>query len=160
MMTTDTVERLDEQFANFPISRADSGASDEEIEEAAEQIGVQFSSDYIEFLRMYGGAIVGPYPVFGVRRVEIMDVDLWSVVAVTRHFRSQQVPGCDGWAVISEDHASNPVGLDRDGAIWIYDHDFGGITPLARDFEEYVRVWCLKLPKEKSNADPAAPDIV
>lgn len=79
---------------------------------------------------------------------EVMGTRHWSVVEVTRHYRPIGVPGTDAWAVISEDHAGNPVGMDKDGAIWIHDHEFGGISPLANGFEEYVRVQCLRLPKD------------
>jgi hypothetical protein len=145
-MMPNTIDRLDAQFVEFPTTRAGDVPTSSEIEQAARQIGVPFSLDYKEFLRRYGGAMAGPYPIFGLRPVEVMDRDLWSVVAVTRHFRSDGVPGCDAWAVISYDHAGNPVGMDQNGAIWMHDHDFGGITPLATNFEEYLRVNCLKLP--------------
>jgi len=93
-----------------------------------------------------GGGMVGPYPIFGLRPVDVMGTDQWSVVDVTRHYRSDGVPGVDKWAVISEDHAGNPIGMDGEGVIWIHDHDFGGVSTIARTFEEYVRVHCLKLP--------------
>jgi hypothetical protein len=36
--------------------------------------------------------------------------------------------------------------MDAEGVVWIHDHDFGGISAVARSFEEYVRGRCLKLP--------------
>ena len=143
-MMPDTINRLDTKFTEFPIMRAADAPSEAEIVQAEQQIGVPFPDDYRQFLSRYGGAMVGPYPIFGLRPVEVMDVDLWSVLDVTRHYRSQEVPGTDHWAIISMDHAGNPIGMDRDGVIWIHDHDFGGLSPLARDFEDYVRVWCLR----------------
>lgn len=92
--------------------------------------------------------MVGPHPIFGLRPVEVMDVDLWSVVDVTRWYRSDGVPGTDQWIIISDDHCGNPVGIDRNGAVWIHDHDFGGIDHLAKDFEDYIRTWCLKVPSD------------
>jgi hypothetical protein len=140
----ETIERLDAEFAEFPILRADA-PSEAEIARAEQAIGVPFPDDYREFLLRYGGAMVGPYPIFGLRPVGVMGVSHWSVVEVTRHHRSDGVPGVDGWVVISEDQAGNPIGVDREGAIWIHDHDFGGIAPLAGAFEDYLRTHCLKI---------------
>jgi hypothetical protein len=145
-MTSHTIERLDAGFAEFPVTRANDAPSNAEIDQAEQQIGVPFDEDYREFLLRYGGGMVGPYPIFGLRPVEVMGNSHWSVLDVTRHYRSHGVPGVERWVVISEDHAGNPVGMDADGAIWIHDHDFGGISAIAESFEEYLRGRCLKLP--------------
>jgi hypothetical protein len=68
-----------------------------------------------------------------------------SAIDVTTRFREQGWNGVENWLVISEDHAGNPIGLDKDGRIWISDHDFGRITLVAASFEEYLRKQCLKL---------------
>ena len=146
-MRPDTIDRLDAEFAEFPIMRASDVPSKAEIAQAEQQIGVPFDEDYREFLRRYGGGMVGPYPIFGLRPVEVMGANHWSVLDVTRHHRSDGVPGVGRWAVISEDHAGNPVGMDAEGAIWTHDHDFGGISAIAGSFEEYIRDRCLKLPE-------------
>ena len=145
-MTDDTIRRLDKEFAEFTILRAEDVPSDAEIDRAETEIGVPFPVDYREFLRRYGGAMVGPYPIFGLRPAEVMGVDCWSAVAMTRWYRDDGVPGTEACVVISHDHAGNPIGIDRLGAVWIHDHDFGGPAPLAADFEEYLRTRCLKLP--------------
>ncbi len=147
-MMPDTINRLDAEFAESPMMRAADVPSEAEVVQAEQQIGVAFPDDYRQFLLRYGGAMVGPYPVFGLRPVEVMGVNHWSVLDVTRHYRSDGVPGTDHWAVISEDHAGNPIGMDQNGAIWIHDHDFGGAAHLARTFEDYIRTRCLKLPSD------------
>jgi hypothetical protein len=145
-MTNDTIERLNAEFAESAILYAESTPSATEVAEASREIGVPFSADYCEFLTAYGAAMVGPYPIFGLRPVAVMGNRRWSVVDVTREYRRNRLPSSDDWAIISEDHAGNPVGMDREGVIWIHDHDFGGIARIANDFEEYIRVHCLKLP--------------
>lgn len=144
-MKPDTIDRLDAEFAEFPVMRANDVPSRAEIVEAEEQVGVPFSEDYREFLLRYGGGVVGPYPIFGLRPVEVMGTNHWSVLDVTRRYRSDAVPGVERWAVISEDQAGNPVGMDAAGVIWIHDHDFGGISAIADSFEGYIRGRCLKL---------------
>ncbi len=153
-MNPDTWTVLDRKFAEdervgaASITKALEVPSTAEILIAGQELGVPFPPDYKQFLSQYGGAMVGAYPILGLRPVAVMGDDFWSVVDVTRHFRSQRVPGCDTWVIISYDHAGNPIGFDSEGVIWIHDHDFGGITRLADSFEDYIRTWCLKLPKE------------
>jgi SMI1/KNR4 family protein SUKH-1 len=145
-MLPDTITRLDTMFAQFPIMRATTIPSEAEIAQAEQLVGVPFPDDYRQFLLRYGGAMVGPYPIFGLRPVEVMGVNHWSVVEVTHHYRIDRVPGTDQWAIISEDHAGHPIGLDRDGIVWIHDHDFDGTLQLYGRFEDYLRRDCLKLP--------------
>jgi hypothetical protein len=116
----------------------------EEIDQAAAALGMAFPQDYVEFVRRFGGGIVGPYPIFGLRKVSAMG-RAFSVVLVTTKFRRQQWPGTDKWIIISEDHAGNPIGFDADGKVWISDHDFGQIVQIAASFEDYLRKKCLKL---------------
>lgn len=145
-MNSDTLAKLDEMFAESPVMRAEDVPTGDEVDAASQEIGIPFPEDYREFLLRYGGAMVGPYPVFGLRMTDVMDDSRWSVVDVTREIRSCGLDGVSKWIVFSEDHAGNPIGMDTDGKVWIYDHDFGGVTKLAEDFEEYIRTHCLKLP--------------
>jgi len=144
-MNSDTWDRLDQEFDEFPTMRAIEVPSEDEINVASEEVGIAFPQDYREFLARYGGAMVGPYPVFGLRPVEVMGKNRWSVVDMTGRLRSSGLDGTSDWIVFSEDQAGNPIGMDADGKVWIYDHDFGGITELASSFEEYIRARCLKV---------------
>jgi len=143
-VTRETIQCLQGKLAESPILHAESLPTDGEIDHASERLGVPFVADYRQFLLLFGGAMVGPYPIFGLRPVEAMGSE-WSVVDVTTRYRNDSVPGCDEWVVFSEDHSGNPIGMDPKGVVWIYDHDFGGIALLASGFEEYVRVQCLGL---------------
>jgi hypothetical protein len=144
-MMRDTVDRLRSEFAEFPMMSAKTLPTALEADIASADIGIPFSSDYREFLLEFGAAMVGPYPIYGLRPVVVMGDDSWSVIAMTKRFREDNIPAADGWIVVSSDHSGNPVGMDRDGVIWIHDHDFGGVAQLAKNFEEYLRVRCLGL---------------
>lgn len=144
-MSPETVDRLRSEFDSFPNMVAESRPNEEEIEQAAAELGVPFTDDYVEFVREFGGAMVGAYPIFGLRPVSVMGKRRWSVVEITKLYRQRSVPGADDWVVFSEDHAGNPVGFDTNGAVWTHDHDFGGITQLSDSFEQYVRERCLKI---------------
>jgi len=133
-------------YEKSPITRARSVPTASEVTDANQQVSVAFHEDYKQFVLRYGGGMVGPYPLFGLRPVEVMDHKHWSVVDITRHYRAMGIPSSDKWGIISEDHAGNPIGMDNEGAIWIYDHDCNGTSLLARSFEQYIREHALKLP--------------
>lgn len=145
-MNSDTWNRLDLMFSESPIMCAEKIPTQDEVDYASHEIGIPFPQDYREFLLRYGGAMVGPYPVFGLGPVKVMGNE-WSVIELTRRYRNDHVTGCDGWIVFSEDHVGNPVGMDSDGKVWIYDHDFGGVAQLSESFEEYIRTRCLAIDK-------------
>ena len=144
-MNQETTSRLTEKLSESLILRAESLPSATEIDAVSSEIGVPFSSDYRDFLLTFGAAMVGPYPIYGLRPADVMGDDSWSVLEMTKRFREENVPEAYGWIIVSTDQAGNPVGMDREGAIWIHDHDFGGIARLAKNFEEYLRVRCLGL---------------
>ena len=142
-MKTETIQALERQFTEFPRSRGGSVPRGE-VEKASAELGLPFPDDYTEFLLKYGGAEVGPYPIFGLRKAPCMG-NAYSVVAITTEFRRCKVPGNPNWLIISEDHAGNSVGLADDGKVYVWDHDFGQIVQIADGFEDYLRKRCLKL---------------
>jgi len=133
------INRLRSEFDSFPNMLTESRPNAEKIEQAAAELGVPFTDDYIEFVRESGGAMAGAYPILGLRLVSVMGKRRWSVVEITKAYRHRSIPGTDGGVVFSEDHARNPVGFDANGAVWTHDHDFGGITQLRDSFKQYVR---------------------
>lgn len=143
-MREQTWQALEDLFSKSPRLRAE-GVERSEVIDLEREVGVKLAEDYKEFIRRYGGAMVKACPVYGVRRAASM-VPGETLVEVTKEFRQQHWPGVENWAVISTDHAGNPIGLDAEGNVWISDHDFRAIQLLASNFEEYLREWCLKVP--------------
>ena len=94
----------------------------------------------------YGGAIIGPFRVFGLRKAVPMGRTEALFVEVTKSFRRQRWPGAEKWAVISIDQACNSVELDAEGKIWTFDHDTRTMQVIATSFEAYLRKLCLNLP--------------
>lgn len=116
------------------------GASDEEISEAENVLKLQFSSGYKKFLNLYGGAAIGGELLYGLRYIQYMSDNLWSIVDITNFYKQKQKwPDIDDWYVISDDGRGNPIGCKPDGSVWLSDHDSGfEQIKLANDFEEYV----------------------
>lgn len=145
-MRKQTWKILDDEYSEAPFLRAE-GVSAAEVADAERKVGVRLAKDYKEFIRRYGGAMVGPNPIFGLRNAEPMGVDDSSMPEITKFFRQQHWPGVEKWAIISTDQSGNPVGLDAEGKVWISDHDARAIQLLAPNFEAYLREWCLHLPE-------------
>jgi cell wall assembly regulator SMI1 len=131
-------------YRESPMMCAHEVPSEREVQQASASLGISFPEDYREFVLRYGGGMAGPYPIFGLRPVDIMDSDRWSVIEITEETQETLVETTH-WVIFSEDHSGNPIGFDRSGRVWIFDHDFGGATEVARDFESYLRQQCLKL---------------
>lgn len=140
-MRDETWVRLTDDFKRFPILKGEP-VPEEEIARAETDLGRPFPEDYRAFVKKYGGAMVGPYPVFGLRSVGPMG-NRWSVIKVNEHFRKMRWPGIEGWLVISEDHAGNPMGFGPDGRVYVSDH--GAVLEIATDFEGFLLGECLKL---------------
>lgn len=132
-----TWQKLEELFTKFPFMKA-SSVDENEISDAEQKLGIVFDSDYQEFIQRYGGAIVGPYPVLGLRHAEPMDVSQWSVIDVTENYRNEGWCGVEDWYIVSIDHADNPIGIDGKGDVYRSDHDFGVIEKIADSFEDYI----------------------
>lgn len=99
---------------------------------------MKFVSDYREFIQLFGGAIVGPLPIYGLRRAEPMDIEIWSVISATMHYRNEGWPKSENIYVISSDHAGNPIGITIDGRVTSYDHDSCENIQVAESFEEFL----------------------
>lgn len=129
--------RLKDFFDRLPFMRGGPVASDE-LQAAAQRLGVNFTPDYCEFVEKFGGALVGAYPLYGLSRAEPMDAQLWSVVQVTEHFRSQQWSGLESGYVVSMDHAGNPIWIDDEGVLRSFDHDNGESLVISQDLGSYL----------------------
>lgn len=142
-MRDSTWNALEQKFAAFPFLRG-TGASTDEVDEVSRILARPLPQDYREFLRRYGAAIVGAYPIFGVREVEPLGTS-WSVIKMNDHFRKINWSGVTEWVIFSNDLAGNPYGFDDDGSVWISDEEFGEISRVYDDFEQFLRDQCLKL---------------
>lgn len=136
-MKEDTWIKLDQMFEDAPMMKA-SSVSTSEVEEAFSGLGFEVPQDYKDFVCRYGGATVGPYSVYGLRAADTMGNDEDSALSVTQRFQADGWEDVEGSLVVSADHSGNPVLLRPNGEIWIADHDNGGSSKLADDFESYL----------------------
>ena len=142
-MTNTMNELLDSEFAEFPVLVA-GPATQQAVRQIEDFVGFPLSDSYRDFVARYGGAIVGPYSVFGSGASNAMAANESSVIEVTNRFRADNWPGSDNALVVSMDHAGNAIMLGEDGKIVCYDHDAGETDILAPTFERFIIDWCLK----------------
>ena len=135
---------LETFFQKAPIMTFGS-VSRPEIEAAFEKFRFLLPEDYLIFIEKFGGAIVGSYRVYGLRKAPAMGSKEASVLDITERFIKQGWPEVENWLVISTDHSGNPIGLASDGKCWLSDPDNGQVSIVAASFEEFLRSQCLKL---------------
>jgi len=141
-MNETTLALLDADFSKHPVLMA-GPASASDVSKIEAYVSFPLPADYRTFVERYGGAIVGPYSVFGFGVSDAMGDDETSAIQVTERFRSQQWPGTESSLVISMDHAGNAITLDPQGHVHRYDHDSGSTEELAGSFENFIK-WCLE----------------
>ena len=71
--------------------------------------GLPFPAYFTEFLRRYGGAMVGSLPMFGVTPSQVMGIGE-TLVERNRIFREDERAGIDHCLVIFADGFGNPLG--------------------------------------------------
>lgn len=142
-MNAETVRRLEQEFHAFPVMT--SGAPNAaDWEDELNRLDFSPSDDYVEFVRRFGGSIVGPYTIVGTGASPAMGQEERSVSEFTEIFRTDRWPGTENWIVFSKDLGGNPIGMDKGGTIWSWDHDAGEMICLADSFEEFLLAYCLR----------------
>jgi hypothetical protein len=142
-MKPKTLARLEEEFRSFPVMSSGPPAESAWKMELA-RLDFSPPEDYVEFIRRFGGSIVGSYSIIGVGASSAMGSEEESVADFTAMFRADGWPGSDDWIVFSKDLAGNPIGLDKNGAVWTWDHDSREIVKLADSFELFLVEHCLE----------------
>jgi len=139
-MNKKLLEKLKKMEVESPILFAPA-ASEAEIGCVEASLQSVFSMEYKEFLKIYGGAMPGPYPVFGINPIDLMDKRLNTVEIVTQYFRRQGWPKVDDGSVISCNHAGDPIILKNDGTVFMESHDgFGDES--WNSFDDFL-IWCI-----------------
>lgn len=104
--------------------------SDEQVLRAEQELGVKFSSDYIDFIKNFGAAYAG-------MMINALDGNE-NVVDDTKSLREVHPEVTDTY-VISDDGSGNPIMINSKGEIEIYYHDSNAeIETIASSLEQYI----------------------
>lgn len=117
-------------------------AGDEQITAAERLLDVSFDSDYIEYIKTFGGAYAG-FPVHAFENGSLMGKE--TVVELTLDYR-EQFRGTATAAeqilqsgyVISIDGSGDPIAIATTGEVYICYHDSGETNMLAGSFAELI----------------------
>jgi len=161
-MQKSTLEVIHQRHAQFPDSKGTPIESADEIKAVESKLGVKFSNEYREFLRVFGGCDVGRRTVYGIRlpprflgatqyRTENDRFHL--VDKATVYYRTEKWPGVASWYIISTDYSGNPIGIAPDGSVWISDHNQMMAERINNDFEEWVIQDCFAVEDEVEELD-------
>lgn len=113
-------------------------AKEREVRSAMQELGFsEWDSEYDEFVRMFGGGIVGSLPVYGVGMPADLGGPTSTVVEVNRMFVATGFP-VSGMLVVSMDLAGNPIGIDHEGRVVVFDHDAGVSETLSNSFDGFL----------------------
>lgn len=109
-------------------------ATDERIEQAEKELGIKFSADYIEFIKLFGGAYAG-LDIYAFDNAESMGNE--TVISLTKDLRKSH-PEVSNTYVISDDGSGNPIMINSKGEVLIYYHDDEESEVLASSLEKYI----------------------
>lgn len=127
-MKKELIERLKKFLPKYNL--IGTPATDKQIAEAEQELGVKFSPDYIDFVKNLGKAYAG---------IMIVALDgSENVVSWTKSFREVHTEVADTY-VISDDGSGNPIMINPKGEIEIYYHDSDAEREiLASSLEQFI----------------------
>jgi cell wall assembly regulator SMI1 len=142
-VNSETWQKLDDLFLKYPFLCSEQ-VTESEIEKVVLEMGLSFPSDYQEFIRRYGGAIVGALPIFGLRKADPMGEDEWHIAEINKKYKDDHYPILDNWVIVSVDQSDNPIGINTEGTVVLFDHNSKEIVKVAENFEEFISSECLR----------------
>jgi hypothetical protein len=133
-MTKNTIDRINDFFEKNQIAKGQA-STQEEINSAEKELGLKFDTDYIFFLLNYGGSMIKAKEIYGLINSELMGDD--NIIELTKSYRQNEEGNID-WLIIGTDYSGNSIGINKEGNVVAYDHDFGELNILADSFEDYI----------------------
>ena len=129
---------------SFPKAMAQNAdVSDDELNALAVSLGVTLDVQYTQFVRIFGGGIVGMFSIYGLRRAEFMDSKLWSCEQVTKFKRASALSLgyntiSNGYA-ISDDYTADAIVMITDMPfVFFYDMLNNKLIQITKCFDDYL----------------------
>ncbi|KOP78410.1 hypothetical protein AMS59_11095 [Lysinibacillus sp. FJAT-14745] len=139
-MDANLISRI-ESFLNKSEFKGFKGipATDEEILNAEQVLNVKFNKEYVQFIKLFGGACVG-LSIHAFNNGSFIGKS--TVVELTQWFQKDgedTIPQeLKGAYVISNDGSGNPVLMNEDGNIFIFWHDSWEVELLHNSLQEML----------------------
>ncbi|WP_367597808.1 SMI1/KNR4 family protein [Pseudomonas fulva] len=113
-------------------------ATEKEIGEAEATLNVKFNTQYIEFIKHFGGAFAG-ISIHAFNNGEMIGDE--TVTTLTQNFRTHTyglTQELNDSYVISDDGSGNPILINNKGQILIYLHETGETEILHESFNQLL----------------------
>ena len=111
-------------------------ATDQQVLNAQQRLGVIFHPDYVQFIKLYGGSF-GGVDIHAFENGSLLGT--CTVIDLTLGFRELCAPdipvGLEDAIAISDDGGGNPILLSSAGQIFLYLHDEHEVELLATSLE-------------------------
>ena len=113
------------------------GASEDDIKNAQERLRLQFSDDYIEYLKLYGAAMVNGHSLTGISNSKQLDV-------VENTLREKKIDNriSDDLYVI-ENTTMDGIIIWQTKNRMIYESSFTGIRIICKSLSDYLENYVL-----------------
>lgn len=135
-------KKLQEKINNLIMKDCDlhgSPATDKEISEAELELGLKFNAQYIDFIKLFGGAF-GGIEIHAFNNGDLIGSE--TVIELTNEFRKVYSEHLTEELMksyaISDDGAGNPILINQDGHIIVFLHDTGEVQKMHNSLEELL----------------------
>lgn len=135
-MQIELLHKLDTYFKKNPIYKG-IPSSLQEIKLLESKLKIPLPKDYIQFLNTYGGSVIGSYMIHGIKNSEIIGED--NFIELTKGYIKRGYPLKNTHCVISDDGAGNPIFINSEHMVLIYDHNNAKFEILVENFEEFIK---------------------
>lgn len=112
-------------------------ATDDEIKKAEDELGVEFDKDYVEFIKKFGGCYVG-VSIYAFKNGS--NLERKTIVELTKSFREDGWPFTENSYVVSMDGMGNPIMINEEGKVVMFDHDNNSLIILSNSFEGWISI--------------------
>ncbi|MGF6147827.1 SMI1 / KNR4 family [Kingella potus] len=129
------LENLNIFFKDNPIL-VGKPSSNQEIQGIKDKLNISINKEFEEFTRIFGGCLINNHKIYGFHNCEFLGCD--TIIDINNHFKdflvnyyNAMILGVDDWG--------NPIFINKDGQIIIFDHDNIEESVLAENFSEYIQ---------------------
>jgi cell wall assembly regulator SMI1 len=138
-MNQELMERLTNFLNDHPELRGQP-ATNEEITNAENELGVTMDDDFKEFIKKFGGAYAGIQIHAFKNGSSIGKETVIDLTKMGRNLLNQMelFPEINECYVIADDGNGNPVAMTKAGEVVLFDHDTEEKTVLSNTFQNFI----------------------
>ncbi|UTC67007.1 SMI1/KNR4 family protein [Treponema sp. OMZ 799] len=133
------IKRLQIFFDRHPSLRG-KPADIEQITAAEQELNIKLDEDYKEFIKLFGGAYAG-LTIHAFENGESIGKE--TIIELTRYARKlfndiKLFPEINTSLVIADDGSGNPIAIEADGSVVLFDLDIEKKRVIACSFERLI----------------------